>query len=384
MMGKRIVASLAGLAVCLFALSVGAQVKIGVIASSTGAIPFVGIPQKNAVALLPKKMGDFDVEYLVFDDASDPTQTVQLAKKLLVENKIDALIGPSGSGNAMGVLSFMAEAQTPMLAPVGTSGVVLPMDDKKRWVFKTHPNDDVISEGLVAAMTKRGVKSVAFIGRADPYGENWYKTFAPMAEKAGIKVVANERYGPKDTSALAQALKMIAAKPDAMMIAGVGADAAMPHVQLVDSGYKGLIFQTHGAASGAFLQIGGKKVEGALIIGPLLVVPDEIPDSVVSKAVTLDLISGYEKAFNSKPPIFSAGTYDAGLLLARAIPIAAQKGKPGSPEFRAALRDALESTKEMKASQGVINMSPADHSGYDLRGQVLLTVKDGKFTRASD
>ena len=382
---KKITTLLATAGIALAAtLPAHAQVKIGVIASSTGAIPFVGIPQKNAVALLPKKIGGFDVEYLVFDDASDPTQSVTLTKKLLGESKIDALIGPSGSGNAMGVLGFMAEAQTPMLAPVGTSAVVLPMDDKKRWVFKTHPNDDVVSEGLVAAMSKRGVKTVAFIGRADPYGENWYKTFAPMAEKAGIKVVANERYGPKDTTALAQALKMISAKPDAMMVAGVGADAAMPHAQLVDSGYKGPIFQTHGASSGAFLQIGGKKVEGALIMGPLVVVPDEIPDSAPSKAVTLDLIKGYEKAFGSKPPIFAAGTYDAGLLLARAIPIAAKKGKPGTAEFRAALRDALESTKDLKASQGPISMSATDHSGYDLRGQVMITVKDGKFTRVKD
>jgi branched-chain amino acid transport system substrate-binding protein len=278
----------------------------------------------------------------------------------------------------------MAEAQTPMLAPVGTAAVVLPMDDKKRWVFKTHPNDDVISEGLVAAMAKRGVKTVAFIGRNDPYGENWYKTFAPMAEKAGIKIVANERYGPKDTTALAQALKMVAAKPDAMMVAGVGADAAMPHAQIFDAGYKGPIFQTHGAASGSFLQIGGKKVEGALMLGPLVVVPDEIPDSAPSKAVTLEMIKGYEKAFGAKPPIFAAGTYDAGLLLVRAIPIAAKKGKPGTQEFRTALRDALEDTKDLKASQGPITMSPKDHSGYDLRGQVMITVKDGKFTLAKD
>ncbi|MBL8478508.1 MAG: ABC transporter substrate-binding protein, partial [Sterolibacteriaceae bacterium] len=319
----------AGIAMAM-SLPVHAQVKIGVIASSTGAIPFVGIPQKNAVALLPKKIDGLDVEYLVFDDASDPTQSVTLTKKLLGESKIDALIGPSGSGTAMGELQFKPEAQTPMLAPVGTSAVVLPMDDKKRWVFKTHPNDDVISEGLVAAMTKRGVKTVAFIGRNDPYGENWYKTFSPMAEKAGIKVVANERYGAKDTTALAQALKMVAAKPDAMMVAGVGADAAMPHSQLVDSGFKGPIFQTHGAASGAFLQIGGKKVEGALILGPMVVVPDEIPDSAPTKAVTLDLINGYEKAFGAKPPVFAAGTYDAGLLLSNAIPIAIKKGKPGT------------------------------------------------------
>ena len=366
------------------ALPAHAQVKIGVIASSTGAIPFVGIPQKNAVALLPAKIGDLSVEYLVFDDASDPTQSVQLTRKLLGESKIDALIGPSGSGNAMGVLGFMAEAQTPRLAPVGTPAVVQPMDDKKRWVFKTHPNDDVISEGLVAAMVKRGVKSVAFIGRNDPYGENWYKTFSPMAEKAGIKIVANERYGPKDTTALAQALKMVAAKPDAMMVAGVGADAAMPHAQITDAGYKGPIFQTHGAASGSFLQIGGKKVEGALMLGPLVVVPDEIPDSAPSKAVTLEMIKGYEKAFGAKPPIFAAGTYDAGLLLVRAIPIAAKKGKPGTQEFRTALRDALEETKDLKASQGPITMSPKDHSGYDLRGQVMITVKDGKFALVKD
>ncbi|MDK9704144.1 MAG: ABC transporter substrate-binding protein [Sulfuritalea sp.] len=383
MKARKLLLALSGLALAA-SMSVQAQVKIGVIASSTGAIPFVGIPQKNAVALLPKKIGDLSVEYLVFDDASDPTQSVQLTKKLLGESKIDALIGPSGSGNAMGVLGFVAEAQTPMLAPVGTSAVVLPMDDKRRWVFKTHPNDDVISEGLVAAMSKRGVKTVAFIGRADPYGENWYKTFAPMAEKAGIKLVANERYGSKDTTALAQALKMIAAKPDAMMVAGVGADAAMPHSQLIDSGFKGPIFQTHGAASGAFVQIGGKKVEGALIMGPLLVVPGEIPDSVASKKITLDLVSGYEKAFGAKPPIFAAGTYDAGLLLVRAIPIAAKKAKPGTPEFRSALRDALEDTKDMLASQGVITMSAKDHSGYDLRGQVLVTVKDGKFVLIKD
>ena len=201
---NEIVVTLSALALAA-SFSVQAQLKIGVIVSTTGPTAFVGIPQKNTVALLPKKIGDTSVEYLVFDDASDSTQSVTLAKKLLIESKIDALIGTSGSPNAMGVLQVMAEAQTPMLAPVGTSAVVLPMDDKKRWVFKTHPNDDVISGGLVAAMTKRGVKSVGFIGRNDPYGDSWYKTFAPMAQKAGIQIVANERYARQDTSVIAQA-----------------------------------------------------------------------------------------------------------------------------------------------------------------------------------
>jgi branched-chain amino acid transport system substrate-binding protein len=361
------------------AMPVQAQVKIGVIASATGPTAFVGIPQKNSIALMPKKVGDLSIEYISYDDASDPTQSVQITKKLLSEHHIDALIGPSGSPNAMGVQQFLTEAQTPMLAPVGTTAIVQPMDDKKRWTFRTHPSDEVISDGMIAAMTKRGVKTIGFIGRNDPYGESWYKTFAPMAQKAGIQIVANERYNRQDTSVTAQVLKLIAAKPDAIMVAGVAADAALPHTQLVDSGYKGNIFHTHGSASGAFIQIGGKKVEGALVVGPLLLVLDEIADSVPMKKVAADYVGGYEKLFGSKPPIFGAGTYDSGLLLAHAIPEAAKKGKPGTPEFRAALRDALEKTKDLVASQGVINMTAQDHSGFDHRGRVLMTVKDGKF-----
>ena len=365
-------------------LSAQAQVKIGVVVSATGTAAFVGIPQKNAVALLPMKIGNTTIEYITYDDASDPTQSVTLAKKLLTEYKIDALIGPSGSPNAMGMLQVMAEAQTPMLAPVGTAAVVLPMDEKKRWVYKTHPNDDVISDGLVAAMTKRGVRTIGFIGRSDPYGQNWAKTFEPMAQKAGMQIVANERYNRQDTSVTGQVLKLIAAKPDAVLVAGVAADAAMPHMQLVDSGYKGQIYHTHGSASGAFIQIGGKQVEGALVVGPLLLVPEQIPDSVPTKKVALEFVTGYERLYNAKPPIFAAGVYDAGLLFQHAIPEAVKKGKPGTQEFRTALRDALEGIKNLNVSQGVVNMSAQDHSGFDYRGRILLTIKDGKWVLVKD
>ncbi len=383
MKGSKLWLALAGAAL-VASMSAQAQVKIGVITSATGPTAFVGIPQKNSVALLPQKVGDLSIEYVSYDDASDSTQTVQLTKKLLGEDKIDAMIGPSGSPNAMALLQFMAEAKTPMLAPVGTGAVVVPMDDNKRWVFKAHPNDDVISDGLIEAMKARGIKTVGFIGYNDPYGENWHRIFTPMAEKAGIRVVANERYSRQDTSVTGQVLKLVAAQPEAVLVAGVAAGAALPHVQLVDAGYKGPIFHTHGSASGAFTQIGGKKVEGALIVGPLLLVLDEIPGDVPTKKVALEYVTNYQKQFGQQPPIFGAGVYDSGLLLQHAIPEAAKKGKPGTPEFRAALRDALESTNELVTSQGVVNMSPQDHSGYDKRGRVLLTVKGGKFSLVRD
>jgi branched-chain amino acid transport system substrate-binding protein len=361
-----------------------AQVRIGVISSATGPTAFVGVAQRNSVALLPKKVGDATIEYFALDDASDPTQSVSNVKKLLAEQKIDALIGPSGSPNAMGVIEVMAEAQTPMLAPVGTTAVVLPMDAKKRWIFKTTQNDDIIADALIAHMRRSGVRSVGFIGYNDPYGEAWSRTVLPMFEKAGIQVVANERYNRADTSVTGQVLKLKAAAPDAVFVAGVAAGAALPQMQLVDAGYAGRVYQTHGAATDDFIRIGGRKVDGTIMAASLMLVLDQVPDSVPSKKIAADYVAAYEKLYGNRPATFGANVYDAGLLLQRALPEALARAKPGTPEFRSALRDALESTKELVATQGVYTMTAADHSGFDQRGRVLLTVKDGKWTLVAE
>ena len=368
------------LAIATAALAAQAQMKVGVIASATGPTAVVGIPQKNTAALLPKKIGNIDVEYTVYDDASDSTQSVALMKKLLTEQQVDVVIGPSGSPNAMGTLQFIAEAKTPMLAPVGTPAVVLPMDDQKRWVFKTTQNDSLISEALVAHMAKTGIKTVGFIGLSDAYGESWYRTFVPMAEKVGIKLVANERFQRGDQSVIGQAAKIIAANPDAVLVGAAGGPTVLPHTTLVERGYKGQIYQTHGAATPDFVRLGGKAVEGTVMAASLMLVLDQVPDSNPAKKVALEYIDAYSKLYGSRPATFGANVYDAGLLLQRAVPEAAKKAKPGTPEFRAALRDALEATKELVGTQGVYNMTPQDHAGFDKRGRELMMLKNGAWT----
>nr|WP_198982636.1 ABC transporter substrate-binding protein [Herbaspirillum sp. ASV7] len=385
MLHKRLIATSTLAALASFAaLGAGnpafAQVKIGVVTSSTGPVSLVGIPQKNTVPLLPTKAGDLKVEYISLDDASDPTKSVTEVKKLISEYNVDAIIGPSGSPNAMGVISFAAEAGVPMLAPVGTAAVVLPMTEQKKWVFKTTQNDDLIANALVGQMVKSKVKTVGFITINDPFGENWAKVFGELAAKNGIKIVANERYQRTDTSVTAQTLKIIGANPDAVLVAAPGAATVLPQTTLFDMGYKGKLYQTHGAALPAFLQLGKNKVEGTILAASLMLVLPEIADSNPSKKVATDYIEAYKKMYGSVPATFGANVYDAGLLLEKAIPVAAKKGKPGSKEFRAALRDALEGTKEVVGTQGVYNMSPADHSGFDERGRELITVKGGNWT----
>jgi branched-chain amino acid transport system substrate-binding protein len=359
-----------------------AQVKIGVVTSATGPTALVGIPQKNTVPLLPTKIGDLTIEYISMDDGSDPTSTVTTFKKLITEQHVDAFIGPTGSPNAMGVIQFIAESGTPMLAPVGTASVVLPMTPEKKWVFKTTQNDDIIAKALVEHMVEHGVKTAGFIGFNDAYGENWLNVFTRLANQNDIKIVATERYQRSDASVTGQALKIFAAKPDAVLVAGTGAAAVLPQATLVKQGYKGVFYQTHGAALPAFLELGGRAVEGTVLAASLMLVLPEIPDSNPSKKIAQDYIDRYTKMYGVAPATFGANVFDAGLLLEKAIPIAAKVAKPGTKEFRSALRDALEQTKELVATQGVYNMTPDDHSGFDERGRELITVKDGTWRLA--
>jgi branched-chain amino acid transport system substrate-binding protein len=361
------------------AANVHAQMRIGLLVSATGPTSAIGIPQKNTGDILPRTIAGTPVEYISLEDGGDATRAVQNARKLIQEHHVDAIIGPSTTPNAFAILDIIAEAKVPLMATVGTSAVVEPIDAKKRWVFKTTQNDDLIAEALLSHMTKHGVKRVGFIGFNDPYGENWLKVFAALGEKAGVSVVGVERYARTDASVTGQSLKLLAAKPDAVLIAAVGGPAVLPEATLREQGYKGPIYQTHAVATDDFIKLGKDKVEGTILAaGPMLVI-DEIPASNPTKKVAMDYIAAYEKQFGSKPATFGANTWDAGILLQRAIPTALKTAKPGTEAFRVALRDALESEREVVGCQGVFNMSPTNHNGMDERARVLVTVKDGRF-----
>jgi branched-chain amino acid transport system substrate-binding protein len=356
-----------------------AQVKIGLMVSATGPTSAIGIPQKNTAALLPSRIGDASVEYFQLEDGGDTTRAVQNAKKLIGENNVDALIGPSTTPNAFAILDIIAEAKVPLLATVGTQAIAEPVDAKKRWVFKTTQNDDLIAAALVKHMVKNGVKTVGFIGFNDPYGENWYKVFGALADKAGIRIVASERYARADQSVTGQSLKLIAARPDAVLIAAVGGPAVLPQATLYDQGYKGRIYQTHAVATDDFIRLGKEKVEGTVLAAGSMLVIDDIANNDPIKKVASAYIAAYEKQFGQKPATFGANTYDAGLILQRAIPQALKSARPGSEAFRVALRDAIELEHDVVGCQGVFNMSATNHNGMDERARVLVTVKDGRF-----
>ncbi len=375
-MKKTIVATL----LSALAATAMADLNVGVTLSATGPAASLGIPEKNTIDLLPKTIGGQKVNYIVLDDASDTTTAVKNARKLISENKVDVVIGSTTSPNSLAMIDVAAETETPMIAMAASARIVEPMDDKKKWVFKTPQNDAQMSTAIVESMTSNNVKTVAYIGFSDAYGEGWWNEFSKIAEARKINPVANERFNRTDTSVTGQILKILAAKPDAVLIGGAGTPAALPQKSLKEKGYKGLIYQTHGVANADFLRVCGKDCEGTLLpAGPVLVA-DQLPADHPVKKSAMEYVTKYEAAHGKGTvSTFGAHAWDAGLLLATAAPLAMKKAQPGSKEFRAALRDALEGTKNLPAAHGVFNMSPTDHLGFDQRARVMVKVENGTW-----
>ena len=353
-----------------------ADITVGVSVSATGPAASLGIPEKNTFALLPQSIAGEKVKWIVLDDATDPTAGVKNVRKMISEDKADVLIAATATPVSMAILEVAFETKTAQIA----MAPVPPAGEKSAWIFSTPQNFGLMATAIAEHMAASGVKSIGFIGYADPYGELWLKAMQGAADAKGIKVTAVERYQRNDTSVTGQALKIMAANPDAVLVAGSGTPAVLPQSTLVERGYKGKFYQTHGIANRDFLRVGGKNVEGTIFpVGPMLLA-EQLSDSHPSKKPALDYVKLYEGAHgpNSRST-FGAHAYDAYLLLTRAVPEAMKKAKPGTPEFRVALRDALENVKELPAAHGVFSMSPTNHNGFDARAAVMATVSNGDW-----
>ncbi len=357
-----------------------ADINVGVTVSATGPAASLGIPEKNTFSLLPKTIAGQKVNYIILDDASDTTAAVTNTRKLISENKVDIVIGSTITPNSLAMIDVVAEAQVPMISMAASARIVEPVDAKRRWVFKTPQNDIQMALAIASHMADNGVRTVGFIGFADAYGEGWYQEFVKAAGLKKLQIVANERYNRADTSVTGQVLKIVAARPDAVLIAGSGTPAALPQKTLKERGYGGKIYQTHGVANNDFLRVCGKDCEGTFLpAGPVLVA-EQLPNDHPVKKSALAYVQAYEAAYGKGTvSTFGGHAWDAGLLLAAAAPEALKKAQPGTPAFRAALRDALENVKNVAGAHGIFNMSPTDHLGLDQRARVMVKVENGAW-----
>ena len=353
-----------------------ADINVGVIASLTGPAAALGAETKKAVALFPTTVGGEKINFIVLDDGTDPTNAVKNVRKLISEDKVDAILGPNLISTAVAMADVANAEKTPMIsvAPLDVSG------DKRGYIFRSEPSADLMVNRVVADMVEGGAKTVGFIGFSDSWGELLLKALTKATE-GKMSIVATERYGRADPSVQAQVLKVLSAKPDVVFVGASGTPAAMPQITLRERGYKGKIYQSHGVTSKEFLRVGGKFVEGALIpVGPVLVA-EQLPDSHPTKKNGMAFVKEFEaKNGPDSRSTFAGASWDAWQLLQNAI-VTAQKAKvkSGTPEFRNALRDGIEKTSKLVGTNGVYTMGANDHAGYDASAIVLIKVENNHW-----
>ena len=375
-MNRKLFAALA-LAGAFAATAANAEITIGVSLGSTGPGSSLGIPYKNAFQLVPKTLGGEPVKYIILDDESKPDNAAKNARKFASEDKVDAMMGSNGVPSAVAMVQVAAESKTPMIALTPVPPLA---PDRSHWTFVVPQTTELMMSAVVARMKARGVKTVGYIGFSDTWGDLVYNALQTLAPSGGYRIVTNERYGRADTSVTGQVLKVMAANPDAVIVGGSGSPGATPHIALAERGYKGPIYHNHGTVNLPFIQTGKKNVEGAVAPTGALIVAEELPANFPTKAVSLDFVKRYESAFGAgSRNAFAGYSYDAVLLLNAAVPVALKKAKPGTPEFREALRSALENVKDVFGTHGVYNMSASNHNGLDERARVLVHVQNGQW-----
>ncbi|AWK89839.1 ABC transporter substrate-binding protein [Azospirillum thermophilum] len=376
---SALVGALMGSLVSITAGPALADITVGFVTAQSGPVSSLGIPYARgiqaAVAYMPEIAGQ-KVRVITLDDASDPSTASKNARKLVEEEKVDVLIGSAGSPSSLAMAAVARETKTPLIsiANANLSG------EDGAWMVTVPQEAPLMISAIAEHMKKNGVKTVGYIGFSDAWGDLVYNAMNQAGEKAGIKVLTNERYARADSSATAQALKVVAARPDVVLGGGSGAPGALAYRALAERGWKGPIYGTHALINPDFVRVGGAAVEGLIAPTGPVVVAEQLPDDNPMKKIGLAFREAMAKTSPGAPAdAFAAYSFDAWLILADAAGRAIGKAQPGTPEFRVALHDAINSTRDLVGTHGVYSFTPDSRYGTDERSRVVVKLEKGNW-----
>jgi len=359
-----------------------ADITVGLVTTLSGPGASIGIPYAKGAAagqVYAGTIGEHKIRLIQLDDASDPSAAARNARKLVEEEKVDILMGTSGVPGAVAMSTVAVESKTPMisLTPLPPINV----GPEGQWLVAVPQPPALMVAAVVERMKKDGVKNAAYIGFSDSWGDLVYGALMKNAPTNDINVTTDERYARADTSVTGQTLKMISTHPDAVITGGSGTPGALPYIALAERGFKGGLYGTHALINPDFVRVGGASVEGVIAPSGPVVVAEQLPDSYPTKAIALAFREAYQKA-NGTPTNdgFSAYAFDAWLVFVDAAKRALDKGQPGTPEFRTALRDAIITSHEVVGTHAVYNFKPGDTFGVDQRARVLVKLTNAKWT----
>ncbi|BCS53996.1 ABC transporter substrate-binding protein [Geobacter sp. SVR] len=350
--------------------------KIGGLFAVTGPASFLGEPEKKTLEMLVKDANEkggiagMKLEAVIYDTAGDATKAVQLATKLIKDDKVSVIVGPSTTGESMAVIPVAEREKIPLISCAAGIKITEPV---KKWVFKTPANDHVAAEKILDYMAKHKQKNIALLTVTDGFGSSGREQIKALAAQKGFKVVADEVYGPKDTDMTAQLTKIRGIKPDAVICWGTNPGPAVITKNVKQLGLKIPLYMSHGVASKKYIELAGADAaEGVVLPAGKLAVYDVLPKSDAQAKLLKEYDAAYRKAYGAEASTFGGYAYDAFLLIANAV----KKTGSSAPEK---LRDGIEQASKLVSVSGVFSMSAKDHNGLDLSAFEIVRVTKGDW-----
>ncbi len=351
-------------------------IRIGAIFSVTGPASFLGEPERNTAKMLEADINRAGgllgrpVELVIYDDETDATKAVTAADRLLKRDQVVAVVGPSTSGNTLAIIPRFEAAKVPLISCAAAKNIVDPV---KPWVFKVPASDVLAARRILMDLQKKGLKRMALLTASDAYGAGGREDIKEAAPQAGVQVVADEVYGPKDTDMTAQLTRIKGADAQAIVVWGTNPGPAVIARNRVQLGVRLPLYMSSGVASMKFIELAGaKNAEGILLPAGRLIVADQLPASDPQKTLLVDYSGEYEQKFHQPVSTFGGHAWDGIMLVARAI----QDAKSAQP---AAIRDALEKIRGFWATDGQFNFSPQDHNGLTEDAFVMVRITNGNW-----
>ncbi|KWV47654.1 branched-chain amino acid ABC transporter substrate-binding protein [Bradyrhizobium macuxiense] len=378
---RKILSLIALMAGLVAASTARADIRVGFVTSLSGPGASLGIPYGRGIQAALEYKGEVNgekIKLIQLDDGSDPSAASRAARKLIEEDKVDVLIGTATTPSTIAMTAVATELKVPMIAVSPLTGQPDPAD---QWGISVPQPASLLVKVVADRMKRDGMKNIGYIGFSDAWGDLVYNG-AKAAEAAdGLKVLTNERYARVDTSVTGQILKVLAARPDAVLIGGSGTQGALPLLALSERGFKGKTYGTVALVNPDFVRVGGKAAEGIQVSAGPVIVAEQLPDNHFAKKLALEFRAAYQKA-NNMPTTdgFSAYSFDGWRIFTTAAERALKTAKPGTVEFRKALRDEILNTRELDGVHAVYNFKAGAYHGVDERALVIVRLINGAWT----
>lgn len=354
--------------------------KIGAVFAITGPASTLGVPEKNTADMLVEQINASggingkNLQIIFYDSASDATTARTRVEKLINVDKVAAIVGPTTSGESLGIIDLVQNAKIPLISCAASVKIVEPVAERK-WVFKTPQSDVLMGQVIAEYLLAQGLTKVAIITTSDPFGASGKEQLEKLFPDAGIEIIHKEEFTEKDPDALVQLTKIKEAKPQAVICWSVsGGGATVTKNMKADLNMQIPLIMSHGVANRAYIDLSGASANGVVFPSGKLLVASQLPDTDPQKAVLVKYAEDYRAKFNEDPSTFGGHAWDSiNLVVAAMKKVGADKAK---------IRDEIENTKNFVGTGGIFNFSPTDHNGLTKDGVTMVKIIDGQWILA--